>query len=77
MPKKRFNPKAEPIQKTRVPDPLMQQVMQRLKEMQGADSAWDQPIARNAQAEAELNPKDDPAEGRAVTAKIIPPKKGM
>lgn len=75
MPKKKFNHKAEPIQKTRVPNPLMQQVMQNLKALQEADPNWDNAIARIAEAEAELNPKDDPAEGRIVTAKIIPPKR--
>jgi len=77
MPKKNFNPKAEPIQKTRVPNPLMEQVLQNLKALQESDHDWDNAIARTAKAEADLNPADDPAEGQIVTAKIIPPKKGM
>jgi len=77
MPKKKFNPKAEPIQKMRVPDPMMERILQNLQAMREADPNWENAIARVAKAEAELNPKDDPAEGRIITAKIIPPKKEM
>ena len=77
MPKKNFNPKADPIQKTRVPNPLMDGVMQKLQALQEADPQWENAIVRTAKAEADLNPADDPAEGQIVTAKIIPPKKGM
>lgn len=75
MPKKNFNPKADPIQKTRVPNPLMDGVMQKLQALQEADPQWENAIARTAKAEADLNPADDPAEGQIVTAKIIPPKR--
>ena len=77
MPKKKFNHKAKaaPIQKTRVPNPLMEQVLQNLKAIQEADPHWEKSIAEWAKAEAAIDPKDDPAEGQIVTAKIIPPKR--
>ena len=75
MPKKNFNPKAEPIQKTRVPNPLMQSIMEKLNAVRDADPQWENAIARTAKAEADLNPADDPAEGQIVAAKIIPPKR--
>lgn len=77
MPKKNFNHKTQPIQKTRVPNPLMEQMLANLKSAQAADPNWEKAIEASVKAEAALNPKDDPAEGTVVITKIIPPKKGM
>lgn len=77
MPKKKFNQKTQPIQKTRVPNPMMQRVMEKLQAAQQADSNWEKAIEKYVSAEAAISPKDDPAEGQIVVSKIIPPKKGM
>lgn len=77
MPKKKFNQKTQPIQKTRVPNPLIQRTLEKLKAAQQADPNWEKAIQDLVAAEAALNPKDDPAEGQIVVSKIIPPKKGM
>lgn len=75
MPKKKFNQKTQPIQKTCVPNPLMQRTLEKLQAAQQADPDWEKAIEKYAAAEAALNPKDDPAEGQIVVSKIIPPKR--
>lgn len=75
MPKKRFNEKTCPIQKTRVPNALTQKMMESLRAARDADPHWEKAIEQYAAAEAALNPKDDPAEGTVVITKIIPPKR--
>src|SRR5690606_39005581 len=52
MPKKKFNQKTQPIQKTRVPNPLMQRTLEKLKAAQQADPEWEKAIQDFVAAEA-------------------------
>ena len=48
---------------------------ERLKAARAADPNWEKAIKRVAEAEAALNPKDDPAEGKIVIRKDVPKHK--
>jgi hypothetical protein len=66
MSKKGFNKGAAPI---------TQDCLDRLEAARAADPNWEKAIKRLVEAEAAINPKDDPAEGKIVTRKDVPKRK--
>ncbi|MDP2205286.1 MAG: hypothetical protein Q8K65_03165 [Alphaproteobacteria bacterium] len=47
-------------------------LLERLKAARAADPNWEKAIKACAKAEAALNPKDDPAEGKVVIRTGVP-----